>query len=50
MFLEGIHYKVRLLYRSFWAHPHNFPLYSEGVPGICQQPRQQDYLSTLTRS
>ena len=50
MFLEGIHCKVRLLYRSFWAHPHNFPLYSEGVPGICQQPGNRITVFTLTRS
>lgn len=48
MFLEGIHCKVRLLYRSFWAHP-NFPLYSEGVPGICQQPGNRITVFTLTR-
>ena len=50
MFLEGIHCRVRLLYRSFWAHPHNFPLYSEGIPGICQQPGNRITVFTLTQS
>ena len=50
MFLEGIHSKVRLLYWSFWARPHkDFPLHSEGVPGVCLQPGNGIILFTSTQ-
>ena len=50
MFLEGTHCKVRLLYRSFCAHPHrNFPLHSERVSGICLQPGNGIIVFTLAR-